>query len=121
MEALRAVSDILERTDNNNNNNSDNDEQQQQHQYIPQEMRDTQRKLLEQGRNDLMNMSSSNNNGIVDVGDDVDSIMDMDWGTIAVYTCTSSCSGNNTSFTDDGVTQKRAYRQEYEWRQPALA
>merc|ERR1712238_437066 len=112
MEALRAVSDILERTDNNNNNNSDNDEQ-QQHQYIPQEMRDTQRKLLEQGRNDLMNMSSSNNKGIGDVGD---GIMDMDWGTIAVYTCTSSCSGNNTSFRVDGVIQKRAYRKKFAWR-----
>ena len=50
-----------------------------------------------------MNMSSSNNKGIGDVGD---SIMDMDWGTIAVYTCTSSCSGINTSITVDGVIQK---------------
>ena len=68
-----------------------------------------------------MNMSSSNDKGIGDVGDDVDGIMDMDWGTIAVYTCTFSCSENNTSFTDDGVTQKRAYRQEFAWRQPPLA
>ena len=81
-------------------------------------MRDTQRKLLEQGRNDIMNMSSSNNKGIGDVGD---SIMDMDWGTIAVYTCTSSCSDKNTSFTDDDVRQKRAYRKEFAWRQPPLA
>jgi pre-rRNA-processing protein TSR4 len=36
---------------------------------------------------------------------------EMDWGTIAVYTCTASCSGHDTD-------ELGAYREEYGWVQP---
>ena len=43
---------------------------------------------------------------------------DMDWGVIAVYTCTSSCGGGVGG--DDILLDSElgAYREEYAWKQP---
>jgi len=47
---------------------------------------------------------------------------ELDWGVVAVYTCTASCSGGDgdalNSCDDDGGLGM--YREEFAWRQPSL-
>jgi hypothetical protein len=42
----------------------------------------------------------------------------VDWGVVAIYTCTASCSGTETAHVDPQLGP--AYREEYAWLQPAL-
>ena len=48
----------------------------------------------------------------------------LDWGVVAVYTCTRSCSntsGNdNESQPNEATKSLGAYREEFTWRQPAI-
>jgi pre-rRNA-processing protein TSR4 len=48
---------------------------------------------------------------------------DIDWGVVAVYTCTASC-GGSSSTTSGGETRMDpvlgAYREEFAWKQPSL-
>jgi pre-rRNA-processing protein TSR4 len=47
---------------------------------------------------------------------------DIDWGVVAVYTCTASCDSSTTA--SDGETHMDpvlgAYREEFAWKQPSL-
>jgi pre-rRNA-processing protein TSR4 len=45
----------------------------------------------------------------------LDTKEDMDWGVIAVYTCTSSCGSSQSECLDSDLG---AYREEYAWKQP---
>ena len=44
----------------------------------------------------------------------LESSSEVDWGVVAVYTCTNSCGG------DDNDRELGAYRQEFAWKQPSL-
>lgn len=43
---------------------------------------------------------------------------ELDWGVVVVYTCTASCSGDESSNADEN--ELGAYREEYAWVQPSL-
>lgn len=43
----------------------------------------------------------------------------LDWGVVAVYTCTASCGGCGGSPAEGG-RDDAAYREEFAWRQPPL-
>ena len=45
-----------------------------------------------------------------------DGIGGIDWGTIAVYTCSKSCGDGQTQLSNT----LGAYREEFAWRQPPL-
>jgi hypothetical protein len=43
---------------------------------------------------------------------------ELDWGVVAIYTCTKSCGGLDDAKDDDD--ELGAYREEYAWRQPSV-
>jgi len=93
-QALLAVSDIYDR-----NQNDDSDT------IVSHELKAQQEELVGKLKNDTLGQSPTSG------GNET-----MDWGVIAVYTCTMSCGGGD-AFND--ITG--AYRREFAWRQPPLS
>lgn len=117
---------------NKNNNNSQNEEAKQailaacqireKHgdENIPSEFLQKHDEALEKMKNELLGSGNNNNDGKSCSNDATTS---MDWGVIAVYTCTKSCNSlcSSTTGTDTSkVTTSNAYLEEYAWRQPPL-
>jgi len=92
-EALLAASDVVRRV-----------QQEGGAEALPEGFQDRQQELVEEFRDRLFDDDSGGGGA-------------MDWGTVAVYTCTASCGAGGGSKEEDGMG---AYRKEFAWRQPPL-
>ena len=103
-QAFIAASDILERNEQSDSNN--NDEQRA-------EWKERHDQLLGQYKQGL---------GLSTTADkEMGKKERLDWGTIAVYTCTASCSGEILKEeNNEKIKGLGAYRLEHAWRQPGL-
>jgi len=82
---------------------------------LPEGFKEQHEKVLANARESLLsgNSSSSKKNGSINqVGEEM-----LDWGTIAVYTCTASCGGGEIV---PGNEENGAYLEEVAWMQPPL-
>ena len=95
-ERYKQVKDALEQTDSW--------VQQAPPEHVPPSLVDAKNAAIQRIHNDLM-------------GTDGNGRHQLDWGTVAVYTCTASCS---TSPDDSVANGLGAYREEFAWRQPSL-
>ena len=95
-ERYKQVKDALEQTDSW--------VQQAPPEHVPPSLVDAKNAAIQRIHNDLM-------------GTDGNGRHQLDWGTVAVYTCTASCS---TSPDDSVASGLGAYREEFAWRQPSL-
>lgn len=101
-QAFMAASDILERNDQSSNNDEQRTELKERHDQ-----------LLGQYKQGLGLTTTANN--------EMGKKERLDWGTIAVYTCTASCSGELLKDeNNEKIKGLGAYRLEYAWRQPGL-
>uniref|UniRef100_A0A7S2SKQ6 Programmed cell death protein 2 C-terminal domain-containing protein n=1 Tax=Eucampia antarctica TaxID=49252 RepID=A0A7S2SKQ6_9STRA len=114
-QALMAASDIIERAEQQQKS-GDND-QTVLSPVVPSQLRERHNQVLEQYKQGLGLKTDGKNN----------EQERLDWGTIVVYTCTASCSGDSVKNTivnpdeiDHKLSSNSSYRLEYAWRQPGL-
>ena len=79
---------------------------------LPEGFKEQHEKVLANARKSLLSGGSSSNKNTNQDGEEM-----LDWGTIAVYTCTASCGGGEIV---TGNEENGAYLEEVAWMQPPL-